>query len=188
MSQRLSGYTRQPDDRYDTPAWVVESLLPHVPPPPLSVWEPAAGGGKVARVLSAAGFLVRATDIRDSGDFLMMHDDAEAVITNPPYGKAAEFIAHALARTRRAGGLVAMLLRTDFDHARSRTHLFGGCKQFSKKLVLTRRIVWFERPGAAPSYNHAWFIWSWRHSGPPIIAYQRQPDDELPKQQLWGAA
>jgi hypothetical protein len=46
-------------------------------------------------------------------------------------------------------GKVAMLLRTDFDHAKGRQHLFGQCPIFAKKLVLTRRIVWFEGPKAA---------------------------------------
>jgi hypothetical protein len=36
---------------------------------------------------------------------------------------------------------------------------------------LLKRIVWFERKGAAPSFNHAWFIWDWQHHGPPILAY-----------------
>jgi len=38
-------------------------------------------------------------------------------------------------------------------------------------LVLTRRIVWFEAPKAAPSFNHAWYIWDWKHVGPPVLAY-----------------
>lgn len=35
----------------------------------------------------------------------------------------------------------------------------------------TKRIVWFERKGAAPSFNHAWYIWDWEHRGFPTIAY-----------------
>jgi hypothetical protein len=68
--------------------------------------------------------------------------------------------------------------RTDFDHAKSRRHLFADCPAFAKKLVLTKRIVWFVeddgKPKAAPSFNHAWFIWSWKHDGPPTIAYGPQ--------------
>ena len=54
--------------------------------------------------------------------------------------------------------LVAMLLRCDYDHAGTREHLFGGCPAFALKLVLTKRIVWFDGPKAAPSFNHAWFL------------------------------
>jgi hypothetical protein len=90
---------------------------------------------------------------------------------DPPYARAAvAFIEHAL-RHVAPTGQVAMLLRTDFDHARSRQHLFGQCPQFARKVVLCKRIVWFDRPGAAPSFNHAWFIWEWLHSGPPVLAY-----------------
>lgn len=42
---------------------------------------------------------------------------------------------------------------------------------FAKKLVLTKRIVWFDAPGAAPSFNHAWYIWDHRHTGAPTLAY-----------------
>jgi hypothetical protein len=70
---------------------------------------------------------------------------------------------------RRSMGKVAMLLRTDYDHAKGRQHLFGECPIFAKKLVLTRRIVWFDGPNAA--FNHAWYIWDWKHVGPPVLAY-----------------
>jgi hypothetical protein len=51
-----------------------------------------------------------------------------------------------------------MLLRTDFDHAASRAHLFADCAMFAKKVVLTKRIRWFEDPNG-------------RHRGPPTLAY-----------------
>ncbi len=63
----------------------------------------------------------------------------------------------------------------DFDHAKRRAYLFADCPQFAKKIVLTRRIVWFVeadgKPKASPSFNHAWFLWDWQHAGPPVIAY-----------------
>jgi len=68
-------------------------------------------------------------------------------------------------------GFVAMLLRTDFDHAKTRQFLFSGCPPFSKKLVLTKRIQWFEDSKGSPSFNHAWFIWDWKHQGAPTLAY-----------------
>jgi hypothetical protein len=37
-----------------------------------------------------------------------------------------------------------MLLRTDFDHAGCEPHLFADCAMFAKKVVLTKRIRWFE--------------------------------------------
>ena len=66
-------------------------------------------------------------------------EPVQAIITNPPYALAQNFIEHAL-ELMKPDGIVAMLLRTDFDHAKTRQHLFGGCDQFAKKVVLTKRI------------------------------------------------
>jgi hypothetical protein len=48
-----------------------------------------------------------------------------------------------------------MLLRCDFDSAKTRGHLFGRCPEFAKKLTLVERIRWFEYYPASPSFNHA---------------------------------
>ncbi len=169
MSQRISGYERKTLDSYETPAWVTEALLPHLPDEWIhEIWEPACGSGQMVRVLETI-CPVRATDIIKGDDFLtpsqwMM---SEWIITNPPYDLAEEFIVQALAMADN----VAMLLRTDYDHASSRQYLFGKCKSFAKKLVLTKRIKWFENSTGSPSFNHAWFIWSHAHKGPPTLVY-----------------
>jgi hypothetical protein len=184
MSQRDSGYQRKDRDEYTTPTWVTAALAPHLPPKLSRVWEPAAGAGKMAEALSSLGFEVRASDICGGVDFLTSpHCDCEAIVTNPPYGLAQQFIEHALDLTKPGRGVVAMLLRTDYDHAKTRAHLFGGCAAFCKKLVLTRRIVWFDGPNkrGSPSYNHAWFLWHWCHEGPPTIAYHQSEGKTPPR-------
>ena len=155
MSQRDSGYAGIPRDEYSTPRWVTRALLPQIRDIHL-VWDPASGSGQMARALKAAGLQVLATDIATGQDFLL----AKAIITNPPYALAQEFIEHALELTK-PDGIVAMLLRTDFDHAKTRQHLFGECDRFAKKVVLTKRT----------SFNHAWYVWDWKHRGPPTLAY-----------------
>jgi hypothetical protein len=173
MSQRESGYERKERDSYQTPAWVTRAVVPHLPDlKGRLVWEPACGDGLMADVLTEVGMEVASSDINCGMDFLEQGKTAgcRAIITNPPYALAQEFIEHAL-DMMEPDGIVSMLLRTDFDHAKTRAHLFGGCPAFAKKLVLTKRIVWFEDAKAAPSFNHAWFIWDWCHSGPPTIAY-----------------
>ena len=182
MSQRDSGYARKVFDRYETPEWVTESLRPHLPRAFQVIWEPASGSGKMARVLEGMCGVVR-TDIAPIGNadaelnFLQAahRSNVDAIITNPPYELATEFCEHALNLMEPVGGFVAMLLRTDFDHAKSRCHLFRDCPAFAKKLVLTKRIAWFVeangRPKASPSFNHAWYVWDWMHEGPPTIAY-----------------
>ena len=173
MSQRDSGYARVAFDQYETPEWATRALLPHLAPNSV-IWEPACGSGKMARVLDAKF----TSDIQTGDDFL----DAtllrrwsllqyNAIVTNPPYASATAFIERALALTERNAGLVAMLLRTDFDHAKSRRHLFAEHPAFMKKVVLTKRIQWFEDSKSSPSFNHAWFIWSWANQGAPELAY-----------------
>ena len=89
-----SGYEREGQDFYATPAWVTEALLKHVrlrgP-----VWEPCCGDGAMARVLAAHGHAVVSTDIADRGfgeagvDFLQCRTvpgGCRSIVTNPPYG------------------------------------------------------------------------------------------------------
>ena len=174
MSQRDSGYERRENDLYETPAWVTYALLPHLPERVGFVLEPAAGSGKMVDVLKTR-FRVEATDITTGFDFLDASDIShDAVITNPPYERATDFVLRALLLMARTRGLVAMLLRTDFDHAKTRASLFADCTAFAKKVVLTKRIRWIEGSTGSPSFNHAWFIWDWQHSGPPIISYDIQ--------------
>lgn len=182
MSQRESGYERKERDLYETPEWVTEALVSWVPETVDTVWECAAGNAMMGAVLIRRGFTVCMSDIEPNpsmgvshGDFLQSALDPEApaphaVITNPPYEHALAFIERALKLLEPTHGFIAMLLRCDFDHAKSRAHIFRDCPAWSKKVVLTKRICWFEG-GKSPSFNHAWYIWDWRHDGPPTIGY-----------------
>src|SRR5262245_49849948 len=144
MSQRESGYQRKPLDQYETPTWVTRALIPHLPQFTGKGWEPACGSGKMVAALQQAGFDVVGSDITLGVDFLGQapKTGVSAIITNLPCALAREFIERALHfdDTR----IVAMLLRTDFDHAARRRHLFTDCAMFAKKVVLTKRIRWFE--------------------------------------------
>lgn len=180
MSQRNSGYARKDGDEYFTPAWVTHALCEHFDVDALNVWEPACGPGHMVKALTGRGARVMGTDISidPSQDFLRLTRNwmgNTAIITNPPYEIAREFCEHALRLMEPVNGSVAMLLRTDFDHAKTRSHLFRDCPAFAKKIVLTKRITWFlEANGKAkgsPSFNHAWYIWDHKHKGPPTIAY-----------------
>jgi hypothetical protein len=96
MSQRDSGYQRKLLDQYETPAWVTQALVPHLPT--CKIWEPACGTGKMVATLRQAGFGVIGTDITQGVDFLKTKamPDTGATITNPPYALAREFIERAL--------------------------------------------------------------------------------------------
>lgn len=185
MSQRNSGYERKPHEQYDTPEWVTHTLVQvlHERYPRLVVWEPAMGAGKMVQALrERSWWTVHGSDIQQCVDFLQAQpaDDYNAIITNPPYSRrlSEAFVRRALDLMRPVNGLVAMLLRVDFDSATTRADMFADCPAWSKKIVLRKRIMWFVPPPrpdgkkpAGPSENHAWYVWDWKHQGPPTIVY-----------------
>jgi hypothetical protein len=184
MSQRSSGYQRKPGDFYPTPAWVTEAILPFIPDDVRHVWEPAAGDMAMVNSLDAAGLEVFASDIHEHPDLDDCRDffaykqapkGTHGILTNPPYALATEFIEHAMKLMRVPDGLVAMLLRADFDSAASRSHIFADCPVFARKIVLRKRIVWFVqadgKPKASPSFNHAWYLWDFQHRGAPALSW-----------------
>lgn len=168
MAQRKSGYDRKPRDLYETPDWVSEVIKPHIPIGSV-IWEPACASGKMARVLNADYVSDLVTDYGMNGvDFLAsglnIVPHTTAIVTNPPFHRAAErFIRHSLALMRPVRGCVAMLLPVDFDSAKTRCDMFADHPAFHKKIVLTSRIVWFEKDDGTdnPSANHAWFLWDY---------------------------
>jgi hypothetical protein len=186
VTQTASSYDRLVGDRYYTPAWVTEALL-SVEAFDGNTVDPAAGAGHILDVFSARGLQIEGCDIapdaphvRGPLDYLTsVPGTLRNVITNPPYGQqgrlASNFIRKALMDTEAAGGKVAMLLRVDFDSARSRRNLFGDHPAFKAKYVLTRRIRWanLEQKASGPTENHAWFVWDWkpRFSTVPTLRY-----------------
>jgi len=194
MAQRNSDYARKPLDLYSTPTWVTLALIPHMPDIE-SVWEPACGNGAIIRALKDHGITsVVGTDIAMGPEFDFMRQgplnspltspSRVDIITNPPYCMAQAFVERALTLQFGGGGRVAMLLSNDFDHAKTRRHLFADCPIFAKKVTLTRRIVWFDpaeenarrkvaglKPLGGPSAIHAWYLWDHLHDGEPTIGW-----------------
>jgi hypothetical protein len=132
--------------------------------------------------LRAAGYDVTAMDISDGFDFLakeiMRPAHFHAIITNPPYDCGAEFCTQALFIMNKipSCSFVAMLLRVDFDSAKTRRFLFSENAHWSKKIVLLDRIRWegIKQHTASPSYNHAWYLFNKYHIGPATIAYAKK--------------
>lgn len=165
-------------DCYETPACAVEALLrderlPHC------LWEPAAGRGAIASVLRKHGHAVVASDIIDygfelhfAGDFLTQSKMAlgtEAIVTNPPYQLAEQFVAHAL----ELAPLVIMLLRLAFFESERRRSILEG-RGLKRIHVFRRRLPMMHRDGwtgakASSAIPFAWFVWSRQHRGPTEI-------------------
>lgn len=180
MSQRNSGYDRQPSELYPTPAWVTDALGEHVSFKGRTIWEPAAGDGMMVGALEKLGAYVVATDIENkigrklratfdftSADKCWALDSFDGIVTNPPYGQGGRtaeiFIERGLARIAHRG-FMALLLSVDFDSGSTREKFFRKSPLYAGKIVLTKRIKWFEPPpgekSSGASANHSWYIWA----------------------------
>ena len=111
------------NDLYETPPCATLALL-RAEKLPKRIWEPACGRGAIVSVLRAHGHEVVASDLVDYGvpvtapgyfgvDFLLERrapEGTQAIVTNPPFRYATEFVEHALELCPR----VIMLLRLAF--------------------------------------------------------------------------
>jgi hypothetical protein len=169
-------------DLYETPSVAVEALL-RVERLPHRIWEPACGRGAIVNVLRSAGHSVVATDIANyripitppgywDRDFLLETDapeGTEAIVTNPPFQRAEEFVAHALDLCPR----VVMLLRLAFLESERRCHILENrglarVHVFRKRLPMMHRDGWEGRK-ANSGMAFAWFVWDCVHRGPTMI-------------------
>jgi hypothetical protein len=158
------------DDSYPTPPEAVLALL-EVESLPRCLWEPCCGRGNIVSVLRDAGHRVYATDLVNCGcpdsesriDFLferkLPDPSIGAIVTNPPFKLAEQFIAHALELVP----LVAMLLRLAFLESEQRTAILeqSGLARihvFRKRLPMMHRAGWTGKR-ASSAIPFAWFVW-----------------------------
>ena len=167
------------DDVYETPIEAVPALL-GVERLPDSIWEPCCGSGAIVRVLRESRFRVHATDLVDHGcpasesavDFLLEQrapDGVEAIVTNPPFKLADQFVVHALRLVPR----VIMLLRLAFLESERRSPILDSgnlarVHVFKNRLPMMHRSGW-TGPRATSSIPFAWFCWDRKHVGKPTF-------------------
>jgi hypothetical protein len=175
MSQRVSGYERQPNEHYATPPWVAQTVANHLRGQCRHVWAPAdTESSAVVQELRRKGFQVTATVDDFLSHRLLPCPDIDCVATNPPWGKRGEIVAAFIRHALKLAPVVAMLVKIDYDSAKTRVDIFRDCPAFAHKIVLLDRIIWFARPGSpGPSENHCWLIWNRCHRGAPTIGYAR---------------
>ena len=169
-------------DFYPTPSWCTEALLATCPPPAgLRIVEPAAGTGAIVQVFLAHGRQVRAVEVRPRalpflrelcpstwGDWLSIagaksdHRLVEAcggppeecaIVTNPPFAIAREFVEATLGHAPWVG----MLLRLNVLGARGWKDLW--CSHAPTTLLPLSRRPSFTPDGKTSMDNYAWFIW-----------------------------
>jgi hypothetical protein len=107
-------------------------------------------------------------------DFLMesrLPDGVTAIVTNPPYGRRLfKIVDHALELTRPVGGMVALLVNTQWPTGAANSKRLRH-PAYEASVVLTNRIVWFPdddgRPRKSPQENHCWVVWDWSRTPGP---------------------
>ena len=173
--QPMAKYRRRKNDLYPSPPWVIDELFKfHMPRD--GIYEPACGPKRllVNRLLELMP-LVHGTDIvppwrinfLDVGVMPMMY---KTILTNPPYDICVidKFIANALKLAASVDGKVMLLLRVEFDCAKTRKPIFKDHPHYVGKVILTRRLVIPGLPThdrktgkkkAGPMKHHAWYVW-----------------------------
>jgi hypothetical protein len=173
-------WERKPADLYPTPVDGTESLIPVLKAmkrpdgsPIRRIWEPACGDGRLARVLEWHGFEVISTDIREYPgfgygglDFLAetpkdkwgwVWPEIDAIVTNPPFNLAEEFIRRALCFTPN----VAMLLKQTYWNVGGRSQGLWLDHMPDMELKITWRLAFLaaER-GNSPLMDCMWAVWN----------------------------
>lgn len=179
---RKDGEERQPDDFYAT--------SPRAIPPLLKVlgweqggkyiYEPAAGKGHLAEMLKLYGHKVLATDLIDRGycqsgvDFLQSNlydfEPYDALITNPPYKYALEFVKKSLT----VAPVACHFLNIKFLESARRRDFFKTNPPryvcvFSERMDCSKDGIFPKTESSAVCY--AWFIWFRGFTGRPEIIW-----------------
>ena len=152
-NNRAAPASQRGDDLYQTPAECIRALM-DVEPLPQRVWEPACGPGAICVELERAGHTVIDSDIRQHRkgqiavcDFLTVEkppmEGFEAIITNPPFKTAEQFVHKALYFCPT----VYMLLRLGF---------IEGLRWEERGLSAHLRHVWVFSPRPPRMHMEGW--------------------------------
>lgn len=126
---------REEDDFYATSPKAIDELMKYANiEMPMRIWEPSCGSGCLSDRLKDYGYEVTSTDLIDRGygrggvnffEQTEMPDHCEAIVTNPPYKFATEYVLHAL-RLLPENGLLCLFLKTTFAEGKERyAKIFG---------------------------------------------------------------
>lgn len=173
MSHNRGGAVRdaikdRKNDLYETPPEATQALL-LAEDLPGHVWEPACGRGAISEVLLNAGHAVHSTDLVDYGygqagvDFLMEYKSppgVQAIVTNPPYKNADDFVRKALELVPT----VYMLLRWAYAEGVGRSDIIDN--HLNRVWLGRERLPMMHRDGydgnkiTAAAMPFAWFVFT----------------------------
>jgi hypothetical protein len=171
---------RPPPDFYETHGFLVRALLASERPPG-PIWEPCAGRGAISRELLSAGLSVVSTDlyaydgadvpIETGVDFLTCDAAGypRAIVMNPPFNAAAEFLERACA----VADYVAALLPLNFVCRKTTPTLdrLAVVYALSPRPPRLHRVGWTGRESGA-TMNLCWVVFD-RHNRSNSALFQR---------------
>ena len=163
------------DDQYSTPYSLTQALLERedFEEP---ILEPACGGKAMVKVLNDYGY--DSTEFYDliwGCDFMDEKEKYPSIITNPPFGKAMQFI---LKCKEVCTDKFALILPLQYLHGNKRYHQIWMDKAFPlKKVYVFTRYVLFGEPLRDDGKFHtgmisyAWFVWQKGWADAPSIEW-----------------
>lgn len=169
-----TGHERHPDDFYATPAWATRAIIRALwgrGTGPAAVLDPAAGDGAILDVVRAelphaatraievdegrARACVRKHDTTFDDALTVEWPVASAVLCNPPFKLAMEFVERAL--EQREDDTIAFPLRLSWLAGIKRAAFHRAAP--ADVYVLPRRPS-FTPDGGTDSAEYAWFVWA----------------------------
>ena len=174
---------------FASPPWACRAgahLVKAIDPLARTVWEPACGDGTMSTCLMETFDEVWSSDIDPQGfgaqlDFLTAKPPmpVDFVISNPPFGLAADFVRHGLEVADRG---VAVLCRLAFLESADRFDLHFGDPGLWALAPFSERVPmqlgpW--NPDCSTATAYAWFLFRNRRSRAPIIIHI--PPMEFPR-------
>ena len=171
---------RHASDLYPTPHEVTFALLDFLHISKKCVlWDPAAGEGDMVEAFTQKGYPCIGTDIQTGTDFLTakIPQDADWIITNPPFSIADKFIC----RCAESGKPFALLLKSQYWHAKSRIGLFAEITpMFLLPLTWRPDFNWKSGKKGSPLMDVMWVVWGPYGNGlrfPTYLPLKRPKED-----------
>lgn len=184
MGKNFSGNTnkkRSKSDFYQTPYSITRRLL-EVEKFEGRILEPACGAGAITAILKEASYEdVTAYDKEElfgGKDFLDETRKFDAIITNPPFSLAKEFILKACEVAPR----FAFLLPLNYLHGKERLDEIYSHEILEKVYVFARYPLLSAEIRPDGKYEtgmmvYAWYIFDTRHKGAPTIRWIDNSED-----------
>jgi len=110
----------------------------------------------------------------DLNDIFQHPQKWKTIITNPPYKRPlVDNLLDECHRHLDEGrvNMLCILMRTAFDHAKTRQHLFKS-KHYAGQTKMLFRPIWIAgEVKAQPIHNYVWHVFRRGHNGEPVVRY-----------------